>query len=136
MPALTNSASHTTPQQSPTVEKSEEFDLWRVFPPVPTAAECQMRAEDAEILVEATLLRIQRDGYCLWQCRNLSGAVICIVVGPVKSGPAAYPTYTLEELEMLSDCDLWTQRMILEAKKSAGAIVTQVINHGKEEHYE
>jgi hypothetical protein len=99
-------------------EKGEEFDLWRLSPPldkphVPVA----MTKRDAVETVSRTMELIKKDGFCLWACHQLGGAVICVVPNTAASVPSGYPVYTFDELRMLSEANQWTQRMVLEAKR-------------------
>ena len=85
-----------------------------------------MTEQDAVETVSRTLEIIKKDGFCLWACHQLGGAVICIVQDPGPRYPRGYPVYTIDELLLLSNTNLWTERMVLEAKRVAGAVVTEV----------
>lgn len=81
---------------------------------------------EKEKIIEQTMEAIEVKGYCLWTCTNLDNAVICVVRDP-KRALKSYPVYTLEELEKLALVDLYTDRMVLEAKRAERcAIVTEV----------
>jgi hypothetical protein len=95
----------------------------------------------ARDLIEDTKALIEEQGYCLWLCRRLDGAVICVVKDTSTHGSDGhlkmsseqlarmrrYPIYTLAELEMLGQTDDWTERMVLETKRCAsGAVITRV----------
>jgi len=84
-----------------------------------------------------TLVELDEKGYCLWTCQHLA-AVICVVKDsnvvdasghltiPLQqfSIMQRYPVYTVTELEILaSHPSLWLERMVLEAKRTAGAVV-------------
>ena len=127
MPELTNSASPSRHTISPLEEEGEEFDLWRLAPPidqphVPVA----MTEQDAFDTVSRTLEVIEKNGFCLWACHQLGGTVICVVQDSGARAPPGHPVYTIDELWMLSEAKQWTQQMVLEAKKVAGAVVTEV----------
>jgi hypothetical protein len=105
---------------------------------VPGAIE--ISEEQARDVVERSVLLIGKQGYCLWTCRNLSGAVICVVDDSTppaarlfddsgmekREALALYPVYTLDELSTLAEVDDWTQRMVLEAKRCTEAVVIEV----------
>jgi hypothetical protein len=97
----------------------------------PVVAEAEKGVEitsdnQASDIVYQTIEEISQNGYCLWTCRNLDNTTICIIDNPVSNLPSAYPVYTLHELEMLSGANAWVERLILEAKKAAGAVVYKV----------
>jgi hypothetical protein len=97
----------------------------------PVASETEKRAEitsgnqDSDIVYQ-TIEEISQKGFCLWTCRNLDNATICVIDNPVLNLPSAYPVYTLHELEVLSGATAWAERLILEAKKAGGAVVYKV----------
>jgi hypothetical protein len=107
--------------------------------PIPPVQEIEN--ENTRQIVEKTLLAIEKEGFSLWDCRQMGGATICVVDKPdippedlfddlwenKRRAMTKYPVYTLEELNLLSQVSVWTDRMVLEAKKYAGAIVTRVI---------
>jgi hypothetical protein len=128
VPELTTSVSlprHTIPSVE---EKGEEFDLWRLTPPVDQPqVPVAMTEQDALETVSHTMEIIKENGFCLWTCHQLGGAVICIVKDPGASYPRGYPLYTIDELLLLSNTNLWTERMVLEAKRVAGAVVAEVL---------
>jgi hypothetical protein len=79
-------------------------------------------------MVDSTLASISKSGFCLWVCRALGNVTICVISDPEAIVPGDYPVYTLEELRLLSDAPSWTQKMVLEAKRLAGATVIESRN--------
>jgi hypothetical protein len=122
-------------QPAPVLEETVSTALTK-----PVHSDIEISEDQAREVVERSVLLIGKQGYCLWTCRNLSGAVICIVDD--STSPAArlfddwgmekrvamalHPVYTLDELSMLAHVDDWTQRMVLEAKRCTGTVVTEV----------
>jgi hypothetical protein len=95
----------------------------------------------ARELIEDTKALIEEQGYCLWLCRRLRDAVICVVrdddipetiiLDQLKIEKwrmmHEHTVYTLAELRMLAQVDDWTERMVLETKRCAPwAVITRV----------
>jgi hypothetical protein len=122
-------------QSEPVLEETVSTEVTK---PVPGAIE--ISEDQAREVVERSVLLIGKQGYCLWICRNLSGAVICVVDDSTppaarlfddwgmkkRVAMARYPVYTLDELSMLAQVDDWTQQMVLEAKWRTEAVVIEV----------
>jgi len=67
-------------------------------------------------------------GWCLWKCRVLNGGTIVVVRDESVTGYPEYPVYTEAELKELcqDSASEATIRLVHEAKKLAGAVVTSV----------
>ena len=92
----------------------------------------ELRADDPDFEAELSL-QIEKRGYCLLCCHALGDAVIAVVAGGgrIPVNIARYPAYTVPELDMLAGTDAWTDIMVLEAKRAAGAVVTSVSKNTK-----
>jgi hypothetical protein len=127
--------------------KMKEVELWQQLAPMggdnsteKSGSSLRMTEDEGREIVSQTLLLIEENSYCFWTCRNLDGAVICVVkdrnmpakglfestVTGKRKAMAAYPVYTLDELCILAPVNNWTERMVLEAKKLTLAVVTKV----------
>jgi hypothetical protein len=89
--------------------------------------------ERLERLIEAcevatrTRELLQTRGWCLWRCRNLGDEVIVVVKDESSRGyPDGYSVYTELELSYLAEANDSTLRLVHEAKKLGGAVVTGV----------
>jgi hypothetical protein len=84
----------------------------------------------AEEVARRTEELIHKQGWCLWKCQALNGDYILVVDDFAEPGdyPAGYPVYTMSEITVLFGSDKpaskWTLMMVHEAKKLAGAEVT------------
>ena len=105
--------------------------LWEQSAPVPLQKEDEPQL--AEVVAECTRELLATRGWCLWKCSVLGGEVICVVQDELVEGvPEGYQSYTEAELEELCQDDISnaTIRLVLEAKKIAGAVVVSVEDIG------
>jgi hypothetical protein len=127
------------------------MELWKLPAPVleetasievtnPVPSDTEISEEQARDVVERSFLLVAEQGFCLWKCQQLAGAVICIVEDATLPAPSLfedpgkekrlamimYPVYTFDELNMLGQVGIWTDRIVLEAKRLTGAEVTKV----------
>jgi hypothetical protein len=91
-----------------------------------SATKSPLTQEEAERVALKTEVLLERQGWCLWKCITLKGAIILIVRDPSLAYPEGYPVYTEPEFEMLSQDGIRdsTLRLVHQAKKAGGAIVT------------
>jgi hypothetical protein len=105
-------------------EDKANFDLlWRRSLP-----ESEITEQEASLTVSRTMDVVNTEGFCLWTCHQLDDAVICVIKNLKTKVKTSYPVYTIRDLEILSECNSWTQRMVLEAKKCTKVVVTKVIS--------
>ena len=92
----------------------------------------ELRADDPDFEAELSL-QIEKRGYCLCVCHGWDDAVIAVVAkgGRIPVNIAGYPAYTVIEMDMLAGTNAWTDIMVLEAKRVAGAVVTSVSKNRK-----
>jgi hypothetical protein len=91
-------------------------------------AKSLLTREEAEQVALKTEVLLEQQGWCLWKCATLKGAIIMIVRGEPPTHPEGYPIYTEAELAILCQDDIResTLRLVYQAKKAAGAVVTSV----------
>ena len=84
--------------------------------------------EEAEQVAIKTEILLEKQGWCLWKCATLKGAIILIVRGKPPTHPEGYPVYTEAELEILCHDDIResTLRLVHKAKEAGGAVVISV----------
>jgi hypothetical protein len=93
-------------------------------------AELERQLEEFNADYQLTIQLLATQGWCLWQCSVLDGAVIAVVRDEsVKGVPEGYPVYYKGELEKVGASRLSSKslRLIHEVKKRTAATVLSVI---------
>lgn len=123
----------------PEDEKPVQMDIWKQPDSLPAqpAEQVSMSYEDGCRVVELTLARLEKDGYCYWRCRELNNDVILIVTDDRKNAaPAGKAVYTLDELKKTAVLDKHTLRLVHAAKKQGAVIVSIEENKNQEVGFE
>ena len=83
--------------------------------------------QDAPEVARVTNWHLATRGWCLWKCSAVGGDVL-VVVDPHRgrSVPAGYCVYTVTEIYALAQLDPTTIRLVHEAKRVAGAVISSV----------
>jgi hypothetical protein len=109
--------------------KGLETSLWEK-----ELARLEEELRQAQEAAARTRELLETRGWCLWRCRALDDEVIVVLRDELVGGfPAGYPTYLEQELECLIEADDSALKLIHEAKKAAGAMVTGVEKREKME---
>jgi hypothetical protein len=83
--------------------------------------------KQAQEVSKRTYETLNTQGWCLWKCRAFNEDVIVVVRDElVTDYPHGYPVYLEQELECLLEASDLALRLVHEAKKQAGAVVTGV----------
>jgi hypothetical protein len=93
-----------------------------------SATKSPLTQEEAERVALKTEVLLEKQGWCLWKCVTLKGAIILIVRDASSAYPEGYPVYTEPELEMLGQDGIResTLRLVYQAKQNGGAVVISV----------